>query len=148
MKIKHIISLLFIIVIILFIISVIKSCKEPFMDLPFEVKFSDKIKSRGLFATRDIKKGEIIETCPSLLDKDSNWGKTVANDYVFEYNNTDSALVLGYCSMLNHSDNPNIDYEFKDKDLVLTANRNINKGEELFNSYGDHWWESRDYKKI
>ncbi len=49
-----------------------------------------------------------------------------------------TAFVLGFGMIYNHSENPNINYEF-DYDSVLyryIANKNIKKGEELLISYG------------
>lgn len=139
MKVKFIL----IVFIILFIYFVTK--KEDFMNLPFKVKYSKKINANGLFADRDIKKGEVVEVCPTIIDKKGKFIGNVA-DYPFKFSKDESALALGYCGMLNHSDNPNCTYNFEGKNLVMKATKNIKKGEELHNSYGSSWWKARKDK--
>lgn len=62
-----------------------------------------------------------------------------------------NALFLGYGSIYNHSDDPNADYIINIKKRITTirAERTIQKGEEIFLSYGDDWFSSRGrkYKK-
>ena len=49
--------------------------------------------------------------------------------------------------LFNHDNNPNVAYYREDTplgaELVLYALRNIRKGEELFYSYGEAWWATR-----
>ena len=80
----------FVLISLAFLIIYIISCliyrkQDHFLNLPFEVRFSKKINSNGIFATRDIKKNEIIENCPSITDSNKNFkGKTI--DYIFKFN--------------------------------------------------------------
>ena len=47
--------------------------------------------------------------------------------------------------MYNHSDDYNVDYDqTQENTMVYTANRDIQKGEELYISYGDDYWNSRN----
>ena len=140
-----------IIILLTFLVVYIVTCliyrkQDHFLNLPFEVRLSEKIGSDGLFAVRDIKKGEIIESCPLITDNNKNFkGKT--NDYIFKYDKNNSSLVLGYCSMINHSDNPNLEYYFENDNLIMKAVRDIKKDEELYNTYGSKWWKSRSIDK-
>jgi len=98
---------------------------------------------RGVFATRDYKKGEIIEICPCVkTESDELNGRF--RDYIFGLNETMSVVALGYCAIYNHSDTPNSSYEvINEYKMNITALQDIKAGEEIFVSYGDKYWESR-----
>ena len=102
---------------------------------------------RGVFATKKYAKGDTIEVCPLLVDKSSSWGEALA-DYIFNHGDGNSALALGYCSLYNHSLNPNVDHEVEKHTncMVFKAARNISVGEQMFISYGEDWWKSRGIK--
>lgn len=99
---------------------------------------------RGVYATRSIKTGEVVETSPVLTI--DNWeadriGSTIFNRYVFEFNDgykKGTALALGLGSLFNHSKNRNITYknDLKNKTINFIATRDIKKGEQLFINYG------------
>lgn len=139
--------IILIIVILILLISYIYKTNETYLDLPFKVRYSKKIGSDGIFATRNIKKDDIIEKCPSIID-DVNNIKGELNNYAFKLKNK-AAIVFGYCSIFNHSDNYNIDYFFKGTKLFLKARRDIEKGEELYVNYGNEWFKNKkNIKKI
>jgi SET domain-containing protein len=96
----------------------------------------------GVFAEKAFKKGETVEECYALLTRVED---DILGDYYF-YIRGKNGLLLGYGSIYNHSEEPNIDYTYNSKHqiMVLKANRPIKKGEELFVSYGDEWFKSRD----
>lgn len=104
----------------------------------------------GVFAGKSLRKGEIIEECYLIITK----GKDSAlEDYYFDVDGK-YALLTGFGIIYNHSDNPNADYNIyaKKKLVVITADRAIKKGEEIFLSYGDKWfsdrgWEAKHSKK-
>ncbi len=105
-----------------------------------------KSHGRGIFTNKDLKKNEIIEFAPYICDSKKGF-----EDYVFKsHNNKDKyLLVLGYGSLYNHSDNPNVKYIIHDIDeenhyFVYYAATNIKKDEELYISYGKQWWTSRN----
>jgi len=105
------------------------------------------VSGRGAFALRKISEGDIIERCPALEVTDRDVGGELLN-YVF-YGSTESArlVVMGNGMLFNHSSTPNVAYYREQSalgvELVLYALRNISKGEELFYSYGDEWWTTR-----
>ncbi|MEO8711516.1 MAG: SET domain-containing protein [Parafilimonas sp.] len=99
-------------------------------------------RGRGVFTTRNIKKGTVIETSPVLVltEKERKiLEKTILYHYVFEWGNDKkkAALALGYISLYNHSYNSNCEYEmeFGKKIMTIRAVKNIKKGEELFINY-------------
>jgi len=118
----------------------------------------------GVFATKNFKKGEIIEVCPIinvigneeaiLLAKSAEVG-----EFVFE-TKEGNALSLGYGSFYNHSYEPNADYKaihlesVNREALQIMAWRPIKKGAEILINYngdpkdktpvfGDEgwWWD-------
>lgn len=101
----------------------------------------------GVFAGKKIRKGELIEECYFILSKG---GDKAMEDFYFDAQGK-NALFLGYGSIYNHSDDPNADYIINIKKRITTirAERTIQKGEEIFLSYGDDWFSSRGrkYKK-
>jgi hypothetical protein len=109
------------------------------------IKYSYQIKSNGVFANNRISKGDIIEVCPAILEKTKNVQNTdKLTDYHFQYGKDNSLIALGYCSMYNHSDKPNANWQIVDDNTMrITALENIGAGEEIFVSYGDKYWKTR-----
>jgi hypothetical protein len=69
-------------------------------------------------------------------------------DYIFELDDDYSLIAFGYCSMYNHVDDNNAEWEIlNDNQLVIKASKNIKKGEEIFINYGDNYWKSRKNEK-
>lgn len=110
------------------------------MKLDIEVK---KIagKGRAIFASRDFKVGEIIESCPVIKltpTERKHCEKTLLNHYMYPWKSTRSAsVVLGYGSVINHSFDPNADWKqnFKTDCMVYKAIKPIKKGEEITVNY-------------
>ena len=99
-------------------------------------------RGRGVFATKNIKKGTVIEISPVLVltEKERKTiEKTILFHYVFEWGNDKkkAALALGYVSLYNHSYDSNCEYEmeFGKKLMTIRTVKNIKKGEELFINY-------------
>ncbi len=98
-------------------------------------------KGRGVFASRNFKKGEIIETAPVIVLRTEDSAlceKTLLDTYLFGWtSNKDGALVLGYGSLYNHSFHPNAIYEqdYKNKCMIYIAYKNIRKGDEILINY-------------
>jgi len=101
---------------------------------------SSPIHGRGVFASRNIGAGEVVEVCPVIPIEDTESitaiEKTVLSDYVWQYGNG-IAVVLGYGSLYNHSSEPNVDFGGGDNSIIYYATRDIEKGEELFVSYSE-----------
>jgi SET domain-containing protein len=99
-------------------------------------------RGRGVFTTKNIKKGTVIEISPVLVltEKERKTiEKTILFHYVFEWGNDKkkAALALGYVSLYNHSYDSNCEYEmeFGKKLMTIRTVKNIKKGEELFINY-------------
>lgn len=119
-------------------------------------KVSDGELNRGVFATRDIQKGELIHEAPVLPysnKEDVHIEKTLLADYAFEYGINHSAILLGYGMLFNHSYTPNATYEinFPNHTFDFYAYKDIKAGEEIFINYnGDEddqeplWFDKED----
>lgn len=95
---------------------------------------------RGVYATRTIKTGELIECSPVILLDDWEADRitpTVLNCYVFEYG-VKTAIALGFGSLFNHSESENVTYRanFRNKTIEYAALCEIKKGQQLFVNYG------------
>ncbi len=71
-------------------------------------------------------------------------GTNILWKYVFNpiyRNSSQTAVALGYCSMYNHSSDPNIRY-IQDCDRIMRfiAVKTIKRGEEMFINYGKEYW--------
>lgn len=102
-------------------------------------KNNDFVSGKGVFASRDIGEGEIIEVAPILVLEFSDFIDTRWN-LLFEYYfwmDDYVALALGFASMYNHSVNANCKYELdgEQKTITFTAIKNIKKDEEVYFNY-------------
>nr|QBM02185.1 hypothetical protein [uncultured archaeon] len=118
-----------------------------------------KIKNagRGVFASKDIKKNEVIEICPVIevpMDDLSNLKESILVKYYFSFEDNKDLLViaLGFGALYNHSYKPNATYKkiSKDKVIEFGAIKDINKDEEITVNYnsGDPDDKSQLWKDI
>ncbi len=103
-----------------------------------------KIKNagRGVFASEDLAKDEIIEICPLLeMPVDDVFALTDSLLATYYFSFTDSAdkvaIALGFGSIYNHSYDPNATYKkiSAEKTLEFKTLRNIKEGEEITVNY-------------
>lgn len=128
--------------------------KEPFTNkLFFEIKDSYLLGKgeRGLFATKDYKKDEIIEICPTLqMEQNEVSNSNILNNHFFQANNKKKSLVsLGYCSIINHSNSKqNCSWRVgkDDNTIIMYAIKPIKKGEEFYSNYGNQYWSNKNNK--
>src|SRR3954454_6199998 len=92
-------------------------------------------RGRGVFTTKNLKKGAVIEISPVIVltEKERKTiEKTLLFHYVFEWGDDKkkAALALGYISLYNHSYNANCEYEmeFGKKLMTIRTVKNIKKG--------------------
>ena len=100
---------------------------------------------RGVFATKNIRKGELIERCPAIpfsIDDPSNADKGILERYCFYFGESSNvkgrlAIVFGYGSLYNHSYEPNAKYIRRPAKQVMdfVAIKNIKKGEEITTNF-------------
>ena len=132
--------------------------------MKIEVRPSE-LHGRGVFATEDIRHGETVEIVP-MLEIGKLYKGNILQDYVFGHwiwetndkfdqggqwikSKNTTMLALGFGSIYNHSDNPNINYDAglaPKGSWEFRANRAIKKDEELFINYGEGYWKSRKGK--
>lgn len=113
-----------------------------------EVRFSP-IDRFGVFAGEVIAQGTIIEESPCLvLERDWEKMNTVLNHYLFAWpkDGDGRAVVFGNASLLNHSPNPNVDWETDEarEVVVFKALRDIAQGEEILVDYTQDYWKVHD----
>ena len=101
---------------------------------------SDGEYNRGVFATQDIKKGELLHQAPVLAypnEQHEHIEKTLLADYAFEYGIGRTAILLGYGMLFNHSYTPNATYEinFENETFDFFAYKDISAGEEILINY-------------
>lgn len=105
----------------------------------FDVVHLDN-KGRSIVSTQDIKKDTLVisDFVIVLNEEEVKYiEKTKLINYVFSWENESSALSLGYGSLLNHSDNPNLIFilDVKQNKLHFYSLRDISKNEELTIDY-------------
>ncbi len=101
-----------------------------------------EIHGRGVFTSSEIEKETLIEICPVIVipEKDLELiHQTILHDYYFYWgeDEKDGAIVLGFGSMYNHSNSPNIYCIVNEESLSFEyyALRTIKAGEELLIDY-------------
>ena len=111
----------------------------------------------GVFCKQNIEKGEVVEVSRMLkLDwKMKYQHDRIIRDYCWIRNcscndctvhGSNMYMAMGFGSLYNHSDTPNIDNktDYNNLVMVLTANKQIEQGEELFITYGESYWKTRN----
>ena len=121
------------------------------LHLPHLYVGPSKLGGRGVFTSRAVEKGSVVELAPALVlspeDRRAIHG-TRLHDYYFLWDGEGAAIALGYGSLYNHSASPNleydIDYEFQQIRFVTL--RPVEAGEELLIDYlaggGEELWFS------
>ena len=101
----------------------------------------------GVFAIKDIAKGEIIEEA-AMIEIEQRWlekDPTILSDYRFNFpsgaDHKSVQICFGYGSLYNHSDEPNAYWQsvYYSPDLStfrFITHRDIKAGEEILVNYG------------
>lgn len=116
--------------------------------LPVEMKPSP-VHGRGMFAKIRIKAGKVIETAPLIFIKRERdlTDDSIVRRYDLRLEGENSAIMLGYGSIYNHSDYNNAIWYYQGDLLFVEAVRDINPGEEVFVNYGPTYWIGKDGQK-
>ena len=127
--------------------------------------YNDEV-GRGVFALRAFSKGEIIEEAPIfLIEEDFSSLPEAFKNRVFNWRymtktSAKHAIALGYGSMYNHCDDPNVVYKADHENnlLILIANRAIAPYEHLTVNYDQEpdismpdevtWFDKRGIQKL
>ena len=122
-------------------------------NLDFDIKDSLILKKgeRGLFATKNYEINDIIEICPTLKMNSCEVAESnILNHHFFKANNSNnqnnSLVSLGYCSLINHSQekqNSSWKVSSDDNTIIMYAIKPIKKGEELYSNYGEGYWKGK-----
>lgn len=116
----------------------------------------------GVYSSENVKKGDIVEISPLLLDVDSAWTpksrKAAHENYTITYDpkfnhwkknmpkdkkdmKRWSGFMLGYGALYNHSDDPDAEYHWGACNTVMiVALKDIPAHKEIFIHYGDDYW--------
>jgi SET domain-containing protein len=120
------------------------------MILPCIYFAETKLMGRGVFTSKNIAKGTVIELSPVIvMNKDERKliEQTILHDYIFEWGKRRDkcCIALGYIAIYNHSYSSNCEYEmdFEKKLISITAINSIKAGEELFINYNGNWNDSK-----
>ena len=99
-------------------------------------------RERGVFALKNIKKGELIENCPIIEFSETrssgvNESELICFIYFLGKDKNKLTIVLGFGSIYNHSYSPNAKYKYfpKEQRIEFIAKENIKKDEEIFVNY-------------
>jgi SET domain-containing protein len=112
------------------------------MLLPSLVIAPSENRGRGVFTTRNIPAGTVIEISP-VIELSPKERKQIEGTklfhYIFEWGKSKrkAAMALGYVSMYNHSFEPNCEYEmdYDHGNMTVRTIKPVKKGEELCFSY-------------
>ena len=122
------------------------------------IKFIDPEIGLGVFAAKNIKRGDIVERCPMIP---LSWKRRYHNDpqlnrYLYTnqgcqcedcaIHGPSMYMVLGYGMIYNHHDSPNTKWNFDFKRLCadVVAEKTIEKNKQIFVSYGNQYFNSRN----
>ncbi len=114
------------------------------IDARFAIRRSSPGKGQGLFAQRDIKKGEFIleytgEKIPTAVAdamKDARYLFEIDEEWTI-----DGSPRSNTARYINHSCNPNTEAEISDGKILIIAVRDIKKGEELTIDYDTEYFD-------
>jgi SET domain-containing protein len=106
-------------------------------------------KGRGVFATRDIAKGDVIEAAPALTIPKEDIDHVLATFlqcYVFQTDDRRHYVVaLGWVSIINDAGRrANCEFFVTRDMLVIKASRRIRSGQEVLTDYG---WSKADWAR-
>ncbi len=95
---------------------------------------------RGVFTSRTIKKGELIEICPVIVMPRKEYKilkGTLLHNYYFMWGKVTCAICFGLGSLYNHSFNPNATYKknYKNKTIEFYAIKTIERNSEIRVNY-------------
>jgi len=103
-------------------------------------------RGRCLVASRDICRGELVETSHCILVTSEEYLQhckfTVFENYLYKCASGNLLLPLGAGCLFNHSETPNIDYKIDEGSRIIRyfAAKDIHAHEEMVIYYGANLW--------
>ena len=96
-----------------------------------------KHKGKGVFSSRDIVAGEVVEVAPVIEISIEEVGTNVLlNSYIFEGYYEDCVFIgLGYASLYNHDKDSNAQFTILKNSIKIVAQRDIPKNTEITITY-------------
>ena len=133
---------------------------KPYTDSRIEIRYIQEINGWGVFATSQINAGVIAEVAPVIV-----YPRKLAEMAIFvcqaegvpnkdlmldQYSlnwREDTAIPLGWTGLYNHKDDNNCQFiaNYDDNLLAILTLKDIEKDEQLFVSYGQHWFDEKGY---
>jgi len=117
---------------------------------------SEAIGGRGVFATDDIKNGDVVERYPLVVMGIRMNYQIDPVAWTHMYTNTcpceeckkhggQFLMVMGYAQLYNHQDDNNASIKFfvEEQYADIVALKDISKGSEIFINYGPKYFKSR-----
>lgn len=107
-----------------------------------EVRRASSRKGRGVFASNEIAANELIEVCHVVVLPHAHTKNSPLDRYVFWWSEDERAIALGVLTLMNHSPEPNTDFEPDTEQQVIRvfAACDIAAGTELLIDYGCELW--------
>ena len=137
-----------ILILILFLFVSLLLVMPNALEPPMAIMKESPVHGRGMFASRPIKTGDVIECAPLILfDRSEITKGSIIRDYDIRYSDDKHAIMLGHAGIYNHSDDSNASWHFNSvPEIVITAECDIEEGEEVFVNYGPGYWNHRKDK--
>lgn len=97
-------------------------------------------KGWGVFTTKSILQGTIIEISPVIVMSEKEkklLDKTTLYNYIFDWENNQCCMAMGYVPIYNHACPSNCEYfqDYAMNTITIIAVKNITKNEELSINY-------------
>lgn len=114
------------------------------MVLPILFIASTSGMGKGVFTSVEISSGTIIEISPVIVmtnEERKLLDQTRLHDYIFEWEDNQCCMAMGYVPVYNHSYKSNCEYvmDYPNQQISITTVRLIKAGEELLINYNGDW---------
>lgn len=103
-------------------------------------------KGLGVFSIVKCEKGHVLECAPVLVLNTSDTSQALdmsLSSYIYRLSRYRCLIGLGYCSLYNHSSEPNIEFYVEENCIRMQAIRPIYKDQELLI---DYCWSKEEYR--
>lgn len=117
------------------------------MVLPFLFIAPTSTMDRGVYSSEYIAPGTVIEISPVVVmskEERTLLDQTALHDYIFEWEDGQCCMAMGYVPVYNHSYQSNCEYvmDYTNRQISITTVKEIKAGEELLINYNGDWDDS------